>query len=287
MSFRFLSSLLVLTFGLSACGVVPHPFEDAKLPPHASILALTDSVGIVVEPVRGAPAPTAQALAEAMATALQAAEVLASTTPGNQSSLHLVSEASGSTGGPGLTAIRIRWSMRSAEGAEIGTDLQQEMIADDQWTTGSGQGLTQLMQREAPRIAALVQDAPVVEHKPTRQVFVRTVEGAPGDGGKSLPRALVYLLKRASVDVTTDSQAVDTITIVGNVAVKPLTADQEHVQIEWRVLKPDGSEVGKVAQENTIPRGSLDGSWGEVSMAVANSAVNDIIRVVNLVPENK
>jgi hypothetical protein len=282
MKFRLLASLLALC--LAGCWELPRTFEDAKVPPHAPILTLPDMVGIVVEPVHGAPGDTGPALAEAMASALQDVEVLASTTPGNSVSLHLVGEAGETSVAGGVANVRIRWSMRAADGSEIGADQQQDALPAAEWALGGGDRLADAVRREAPRLAALVQETIRTEQKPDRQIFVRLVAGAPGDGNKTLPRALVFLLKRAGIGVTADAQASAAITIAGTVTVTPAKPGEDHAVIAWKILKPDGAEAGEVKQENNVPHGSLDGNWGDVAMAVASSAVNDIVRVVNSVP---
>ncbi|HVJ53048.1 MAG TPA: hypothetical protein VM689_11320 [Aliidongia sp.] len=281
-AFRLFAALTLL--GLADCGELPHPFEDTKLEPHAPIITLPDMAVIVVDPVQGAPGDTGAALAETMASALQDADVLASAKPGNPTSTHLIGSADATSVAGGVANLRIRWTMRAADGTEIGTDQQQDTVPAAEWAAGSGTVLDEAVHREAPRLAAMVQVSVGEEHKPTRQVFVRLVEGATGDGDKALPRALVYLLKRGGVTVTADEHAADTVTIAGKVAVTPVDPSQQHVAITWRVLKPDGSEAGQVKQENDIPRGTLDGNWGDVAMAVASSALQEIVHVVNSVP---
>ncbi len=282
MILRLLLPLLLLS--LAGCWERPRTFEDDKLPPKAPILTLADMNGIVVEPVRGATSDKGQALAEGMAAALQDREVLASATQGNAQSLHLVGTSEAVAAGPGIMAVKIRWSLQATDGSEIAADEMREQIPSAEWAVGSGERLADAMKREAPKLAAFVQEKIGPEHDAEQQVFVRPVEGAPGDGNKSLPRALVYLLKRAGVTVTADVQAANATTVVGTVALTQGNAGTDHVVIAWHVLRPGGGEVGQVKQENNIPHGSLDGNWGDIAMAVANAAVGDIVRVMATVP---
>ncbi len=147
-----------------------------------------------------------------------------------------------------------------------------------------GAGFAELAKAEAPRIGNLVEEPATAERKPIRQLYVRTVDGAPGDGRNALPSALTYLLKQHGYTVTTDPQASGTITLAGTVTVDPAKAGQQHVKIAWHVLKPDGTDVGQVSQENDVPPGTLDGKWGEIAMAVALAGVDDIVRVIGTVP---
>jgi len=69
--------------------------------------------------------------------------------------------------------------------------------------------------------------------------------------------------------------------VKGKVAVAPLPAHKERVEIRWSVTNPSGDERGKVVQLNEIPAGTLDHYWGDVAVVVAaeaSSGVNDVIR---------
>jgi hypothetical protein len=266
---------------------LPHPFEDQHVAAAAPILTLPDAAGVIVDPVSGVPEPTDAALREAMVTALQDLEVPASTTLGNRSSFHMNATASETGSGAGSTTVEITWVLRSADGQEVGRDTERATLGTESWAKGTAPGLAALAKPAAGKLAGLIQEPPMEEHKPAKQVYVRPVEGAPGDGRTALPRALVFLLKKKGVDITPDAQAVDTIAIGGVVTVTQVPPDQEHVQIVWHVYEPDGTDFGQIAQENTIPKGTLDAHWGDVSMAIAASGVDDIIRVMQAIPPPK
>jgi hypothetical protein len=245
-----------------ACQPVPHPFADAKQDPDSPILTLPDSLGIVVGPVDTLAPDASLRLSEAMAAALREAGVPADTEAGNRRSFHL-------TGSPVTQGIN--WELRSAEGEVLGHQIAP-----------TGQ-----VAEIAPKIAALIQDPPPVEHKPHRILLVRPVEGAPGDGNTALPRALTFLLQRRGVSLAKAPEPGKTIEIAGSVAIRDAASPGlQHVSIRWRVLAPDGKEVGIIHQENDVPRGALDGVWGDVGMAVASAALDEMIRVVGAIPEN-
>jgi hypothetical protein len=140
------------------------------------------------------------------------------------------------------------------------------------------------MKPEAERIAAMIQEAPPVERSPGRQIYIRTPETAPGDGRVALPRSLGFLLGRAGVKVTPDSQTVDAVVIEPSVNLTSAGAGKQHVVIVWHIYRPDGTEAGQVSQENDVPAGSLDGSWGDIGMAVATAGIDQILAVVKTIP---
>src|SRR5882757_8616037 len=84
---------LVALLLLAACQPLPHPFAHDTPPPNSPILTPPDSAGIMVEPVAGAPEPTAHDLAAAMAKALRDDDVPASTNASNRGSYRLAGSA--------------------------------------------------------------------------------------------------------------------------------------------------------------------------------------------------
>lgn len=280
------TSLLVaaaILLALTACGEVPHPFEDDKLGPHADLLAIPDAPGVVVETVEGVPVGAGTILAEAMAEALRRHEVLASTAPGNARSYHLQGLAEASADG-----VELHWSMRDAAGVEIGTDTQHIALSVDGLPDGQAPQVTAALGTAAgtaaPELAELIENQAPKEREPSRHLLVRDVEGAPGDGSKALKRALLFLLKRDGTVLTDDASRPDTVTIAGTVAATPVASAQDHLKIQWHVLAPDGSEAGIVSQENDVPAKAIEGQWGDLAMAVATAAAPDITRVAATVP---
>jgi hypothetical protein len=272
---------LLAPIALTACGELPHPFEDTKLAPHAPMLAMADAFGVVVEPVHGAPDAADKVLADTMALALQGAEIPASTSAGNARSYHLVGTVTPAPGA--VTDWDIRWSMRDAAGTEIGADVQRVSLPPG--IEPDPAVLAGPMRAEAPKLAALIQDQAPVEHAGTRHLQIRSIDGAPGDGATSLKRALTFLLKRNGAALTEDGKTPDTVAITCTVETKRAANDQDHIKILWHVLKPDGSEVGVVTQENDVPRAVIEGHWGDIAMAVADAAAPDILRVASTVPQ--
>jgi len=282
--FRFARAFGVLALAglMAGCQPLPHPFADQQLPPDAPILQVADTVGILVEPVAHAPADAA--LAQAMATALQDREVPADTHAANRQSYHLTGDAAATQVSAGAAMVEIQWTLVNAKGETVGRDLQRMTISAADWTTGTPEILAPLAKAEAPHIAAMVQEAPPVERNPGRQVYIRPTEGAPGDGRTALPRSLTFLLGRAGIKVTPDSQTADAVIIGPTVNLTSAGAGKQHVLIVWHIYRADGTEAGQVSQENDVAAGSLDGSWGDIGMAVATAGIDQIIGVMKTIP---
>lgn len=104
---------------------------------------------------------------------------------------------------------------------------------------------------------------------------IQGVSGAPGDGNRTLARAIREALRLRDFQVTDDPRQA-AFRLIGQVDMTPPNAGRQHVKITWRVTTMNGGNVGRATQENTIPAGSLDGGWGQVADMIGNAAVDGI-----------
>jgi hypothetical protein len=234
--------LLVACFlALCACQPLPQPFAEDRPPPGAPILTLKDGAGVWVAPYE--PQPEAS---ERMAEALRQAGTPASTNAVNRASWRAT---------PRIDAGTLVWDVHSPEGALVGT-------------ASNARSIIALVQDDAP--AEVAQSQPVVN--------VPVVEGAPGDGSRSLTRAMETALRNARLAI--DAKAERAWIVAGRVAVARPVSKQQRVQIVWELRKPDGEKVFEVKQENEVPAGQLDGPWGDIAWAVASAAAEAIVPLI-------
>ncbi len=104
------------------------------------------------------------------------------------------------------------------------------------------------------------------------------VSGAPGDGNSALAQALSREMQRQGVPL--DGQAGRGYRVEGQVIVGAVKDGKQSIQIDWRVKDAKGASVGTVTQKNSIPPGSLDGSWGQTADAAAAAAAQGIIKLL-------
>lgn len=127
--------------------------------------------------------------------------------------------------------------------------------------------------------------AKTVEPKPApapQQVvaLVPTVEGAPGDGQTSLTSAIKQQLNSRGIALAKSGQQAAYM-VRGEVKLTPAAqSDKEEIAIEWRVIDPSGRKLGTVSQRNSIPKGSLDGAWGQTANAAASAAAEGIVKLL-------
>jgi hypothetical protein len=276
MTIRLAAVALVLL--LSACQPLPHPFEEDKPAPHAPIISLRNTTSVSVAPVAGLEPDARGRLAEAMASALQDLDVLASAESASRGSLSLLGTAR--TAGSGVT---VDWRLVDPSGKALGQGSDSAPVSLDTVNRGDAAALKALALAAAPDVARLLQDdAPIgaSDADPLRQVMVMPVTSAPGDGRDALQLAMSAALTQAKlkvVPVQTDSKA---LSVVGTVALDRPQNGQQHIAITWALMEPGGKQLGVVKQENRVPQGSLDGRWGEVANFVATAAAPGIVAII-------
>jgi hypothetical protein len=262
---------------LAGCQPLPHPFAADVPPPGSPVLTPRDGAGVVVAPVAGAPA-----LAEAIASALRDAEIPASTAgDGNKGSYHLFAATSEQPQGAGRSSVIVAWELHAAGGKRVGQGTADVEAPSDGWRQGDETLVRDVANKAAPAIAQLVQDEPpkaVAVAEPL--LAVRSVSGAPGDGGRALPRAMDFALRRVHVAIAEKADDRESFVLTGKVQLSPPTAGRQHVKVSWALQRADGSEIGEVSQENAVPAGSLDGPWGDIAFAVANAAAPGVAQLI-------
>src|SRR5262249_34449115 len=145
-------------------------------------------------------------------------------------------------------------TLKDPRGGVTGQGSSRTEGSADAWRAGDPVLMKSLAQAGAPSIAQLVQDeapVPVAEVKKP-PVMVRQVTGAPGDGQRSLTRAVIEALRRLDLVASAAGQAQpkDALIVAGTVDVVPAATGKQKVTVTWEVSRADGQSLGKVAQEN-------------------------------------
>jgi hypothetical protein len=279
---RLLAIALMLV--LSGCQPLPHPLADDMPGPRAPILTLRDTASIAVAPVAGIAPDARDKFSEAVAQALQDANILASTQDAGRNSLSLLGTArEPGDGGKGVT---VDWRLVDPGGRTVGQASGTAPVALAAINRGDAGALKALATASAPPIAKLLQDdspaspAAAADQASLRQIVVWPVTGAPGDGKDALKLAMAAALTQAKLKVMTGEGDGNSLAVVGNVALAAPQDGRQHVSITWALLQPDGQQLGVVTQENAVPQGSLNGRWGEIANAVARAAAPGILALI-------
>ena len=276
---RAAAALLLLT---AACQPLPHPFADDVPKPGAPILTLRDMPSVSIAPLRGGPQATAVKLAPALAKALQKREIAASDRNAGLNSYQLSGRIQAMPPADGKAAVVALWLLRDPTGSLIGERAVRIEAQPGDWQAGNSEAVSRLADAGAEALADLVLGKAPVEATPSdrTRILIGGVEGAPGDGGEALEKAIALLLGRQDVAIVTDPKRRADLVLAADVTVGRPRAGKQHVKIVWHVRREDGSEIGTVAQQNDVPTGLLDGAWGDVAYAVAQAAQDGIMALV-------
>lgn len=268
---------------LAGCQPLPHPFADDR--PPAALLQVRDVAGVSIAPVEGTPAAITEKLGAAVAKALLKRDIPASDKTTSLGSYQLYGRVIESRPQGGKATVSAHWRLYDAKGRTVGEHTAKLEAPAGEWEGAnpepmeklaglSAEGLAPLLEEEAPA------EAPKAASEAGRiRVAVNAVSGAPGDGGKSLAAAVAAVLKRQELAIVDKDQKPD-LTVDGEVSVTSAKPNQQHVKIVWRVRRADGAEIGNVGMENDVPKGLIDGPWGDIAYSIALAAGDGLLQLV-------
>ena len=269
---------------LAACQPLPHPFADDVPPP--GLLDVHDSVSLSVAPVKGEPKAVAGRLAAAVAEALRKHGIAASSRTASVSGDELAGTLETAAGTAGGVAVTARWRLTDAAGRALGGSASRVEAPAQEWRDGSGGAVARLAAASADKLAILFlgrppPSAPPAASKPRQpRLAFAGVKGAPGDGGQALASAIAFLLQSQGVEIVASDKEKPDLVLGVDVAVGKPVAAKQHISIVWEMRRADGSRIGTLAQQNDVPAGSLDRSWGNTAYVVAASAREGIMQLV-------
>jgi len=276
---------MVLTLGiavaLAACQPLPHPFADDR--PAPALLAVPDIPDIAVGAVVGEPQAVAGKLPAAVARELVKHNVAASDVTGSRISYRLDGRIEQRADQPGKSLVTVYWQLRDPRGKLVRERSDHLVAATREWNAGKEEPVAQLAAASAAGLAAsMLPETPKEAPGGGRtRVAVRKVAGAPGDGDTALATSLSTVLKHRDIELVDPVQGKPDIAVDCDVTLDPAKEGKQHVKIVWRVARAAGGEIGKVAQENDVPRGRLDAAWGDVAYSVAVAAEEGIMQLVD------
>jgi hypothetical protein len=278
---------------LIGCGPLPQPFRGGpSATSNNPLLDVPTAVGIAVLPINGAPEPFGAQLGAAIAERLRVLEIPAEAVPYNAGlGFSLEGHVNFLDRSQNGIAAEIVWTLRSRAGALSGTEQQNIEIPEDAWLDGDTPTATRLSENAASAVLAMLGgDVAPVRAPPPRtvaaptlpSVSVRPVESALGDGRESLMLAVLQSLALNGVhrdDIDPD------VILNCKVVSTPYNDRLQRVEIIWRAQLRDGTELGTMKLDNTIPIGALNGPWGSTAFAIADAAAPNLLNLLASAPE--
>jgi hypothetical protein len=274
---------------LAGCGPLQLPFAELPMPferrPETAREGLSrpPPARIVVPPstTLGLAEADARRFAATLAEALRA-EALPATAadiPRPEYRLLVAGEAAAGM-------VRLTYTLVDAAGAPIAAAGGPRALPAAAWRRADAPTFRAAAAEAAPAIAAMLARADAATRQiepgalaaglPT--VRMSGVAGAPGDGNRSLDRAIRTALAKEGLRVQEGADG--EFALSGRVAVTALPRRIERVEITWTVARADGTELGRVSQLNEVPAGTLDGLWADVAVVVAEQAAGGVAQVI-------
>ncbi len=112
-------------------------------------------------------------------------------------------------------------------------------------------------------------------------LWVGPVTDAPGDGNRSLARAIKIALQGGGIALARDREHAEFV-LESRVQVDPAKDGLQRVEIAWIVSTSDNREIGRATQKNLVKAGTFSGAWGEVAAIVAAAALEGIEGVLRV-----
>lgn len=285
--------IVVCSIALIGCGPLPQPFRGGpSVTSNSPLLDIPTAVGIAVLPIKDAPEPFGAQLSAAIAERLRVLEIPAEAVPYNAGlGFSLEGHVNTVDRSQNGVSAKIVWTLKSRAGALSGTEQQKIEIPETAWLAGDTPTATRLGENAALAVLAMLGGdvAPVRARPPSTvaapalpSVSVRPVESAPGDGRESLMLAVIQSLTLNGVhrdDIDPD------VILNCKVVSTPYNDRLQRVEIIWRAQLRDGTELGTMKLDNTIPVGSLNGPWGSTAFAIADAAAPDLLNLLASAPE--
>lgn len=298
--------LLSLLAALAACEQLPQPFQPAKPPTVFANLSSQSRIAVLppqaADGVASLPG-NSQRATEILAQALEDEGLLA--TPGHANGKMrrlktVVRRVDDGEAAETQETVEVEWTLLDPNGFLIGNTAERFTLPAAAWEAGKPEMLQEIAAAAAPRVAAFLHGpekpqaatteastGPETKEEdgipgfPGARLVVLPIEGAPGDGGESLRRALERQLSLAELP-TADSPSTGDLVVRGRVALRPAGQAMQQVTIVWTLEEAGrGGTLGEVSQANRVPAGSLDGAWGPAAEGVAEGAADGLFDLLD------
>lgn len=237
--------------------------------------------GINVITVAGTP--HGAALARRVAQAFRDKDFAAQAQPKQRPGYTLVGRAAvAPSDGTTKARVRLLWLILNPRGRPGGVRHQEVTVDRDAWNRGAPALFDRLARDAVASLAPLIAGGHAAPEAEGRWITVFDIDGAPGDGRISLRRSLAFELKKLGFQVAeSEIEGAAPIVLLGSVAAsREDEKGNQHVEITWTVLAPNGRVLGSVKQANNVKAGSLDQSWGVTAVLAARAATPGIAEII-------
>ena len=268
------------------CQPVPQPFAHKEKTVNPIAIPVSDFAGVTILPIPGLSEALAHSLSVAMADELLAHDIIAGPNSSNLRSKFLQGGLSQNVVPGDRLEIKVLWDLTDGSGKILGSHEASQLFSRIAWSKGGRAVLAPLVKGPALEIARLIKkESGNGTEKSQISLHVWPLEGAPENAAGPLRLAMENALKKRDFHVTDTLEGAGLV-IAGAIELGPETADPRPIQIIWSVMNPSGKELGKLTQQNALPRQAMDNRWGTLADVIADNAAGGLGDLVVRLPRN-
>lgn len=262
---------------VAACQPLPRPFQPAdKHLTVEQLVALGPLTGIVVAPVEAEGLAVPARFAARVAEEMRERGVPAIADEAGEKRFVLHGRIAAATAPNGERRLDSEWRLVDPGDATHDAFEVSMRLADDAGEADTRAALAVTARQVASTLAARLAGDEGAEPAKLPQVAVREIDGAPDGGTALLADALTAALRMRGVHVAA-AGAPQAFAVRGEIERSSAGAGRERIVLQWALLRPDGSTVGVVGQENELPAGELERQWRAAAPVIAAAAADGLL----------
>ena len=266
-----------------ACGPLPRPFQPSSKTVLNPLIEQGVPADVAVNPVQGTSIPMAKLLMQSVVSEITRYDIVSYANDRGTSRFILdgevVDESEATSGKPDR---HIRWVLKTREGVTTGEHVAPITASSFEWDYGSPKIIRDVGVNTASAVAKLVlgRTATLAGDKQARKgIWVKPITDAPGDGNFSLTRAIAFALGDSGTSISRTPERAEYV-LKARVRVDSPESGTQKVEIVWIISDPEGKEIGRARQRNTVAAGAFDGRWGRSAVMISLAAVGAIKNIL-------
>jgi len=287
---NYTADKLALTVALylivAACQPLPQPFAHPEKKINPIVAPSEDFGGVTILPISGLTYERGRSLSAAMTEALLSQGIVAGPDSSNQRSKFLQGAVTQTAPEGARTRVMIIWDIFDGNGKFLGSRESVLSLPEYYWLERERKILQGLVKDVAADIALLARGKNDQATAKSRfALHVGKVKGALDKVTDPLVHAMEVALKKRNFRIADPLDGAGLV-IAGAIELGPENTEPRSIRITWAVLDADGKELGKVTQQNAIPRQLLENNWNTLAIVIAENAAGGVGDLVVQLPRN-
>ena len=287
---NYTADKLALTVALylivAACQPLPQPFAHPEKEINPIVAPSEDFGGVTILPIAGLTYERGRSLSAAMTEALLSQGIVAGPDSSNQRSKFLQGSVTQTAAEGARTRVTIIWDIFDGNGKFLGSRESVLSLPENYWLERERKLLQGLVKDVAADIALLARGKNDQTTAKSRfALHVGKVKGVSDKVTDPLVHAMEVALKKRNFRIADPLDGAGLV-IAGAIELGPENTEPRSIRITWAVLDADGKELGKLTQQNAIPRQLLENNWNTLAIVIAENAAGGVGDLVVQLPRN-